>query len=52
MNKAILKSKKIKSEAFREYSHLQGYVTSQSVLVIKRFSHILTIISAKTSKNW
>ena len=27
MHKTILKSKNIKSEAFREYSHLQGYVT-------------------------
>ena len=26
MNKTILKSKNIKSEAFREYSHLQGYL--------------------------
>ena len=29
MNKTILKSKNIKSEALREYSHLQGYVTSK-----------------------
>ena len=29
MNKTILKSKNIKSDAFREYSHLQGYVTSK-----------------------
>ena len=29
MNTTILKSKNIKSEAFREYSHLQGYVTSK-----------------------
>ena len=28
MNKTILKSKNIKSEAFRENSHLQDYVTS------------------------
>ena len=26
MNKTILKSKNIKGKAFREYSHLQGYV--------------------------
>ena len=30
MNKIILKSKNIKGEAFREYSHLQGYVTSKN----------------------
>ena len=29
MNKTILKSKNIKSDALREYSHLQGYVTSK-----------------------
>ena len=29
MNKTISKSKNIKSEAFREYSHLQGCVTSK-----------------------
>ena len=29
MNKTILKSKNTKSEAFREYSHLQGFVTSK-----------------------
>ena len=29
MNKTILKPKNIKSEAFREYSNLQGYVTSK-----------------------
>ena len=29
MNKTILKSKNIKSEAFREYSHLQVYVASK-----------------------
>ena len=31
MNKTILKSKNIKSEAFREYSHLQGYVASKKI---------------------
>ena len=29
MNKTILKSKNIKSEAFREFSHLQGYTHEQ-----------------------
>ena len=29
MNKTILKSKNIKSEAIHEYSRLQGYVTSK-----------------------
>ena len=29
MNKTIVKSKNIKSKAFCEYSHLQGYVTSK-----------------------
>ena len=33
MNKTILKSKNIKSEAFREYSHLQGYVTSKKIFL-------------------
>ena len=32
MNKTTLKTKNIKSEAFREYSHLQGYVTSKKFL--------------------
>ena len=32
MNKTILKSRNIKSKAFREYSHLQGYVTSKKFL--------------------
>ena len=33
MNKTILKFKNIyiKSEAFREYSHLQGYVTHEKL---------------------
>ena len=32
MNKTILKSKNIKSKDFREYSHLQGYVTSKNFI--------------------
>ena len=31
MNKTILKSKNMKSEAFREYSHLQGYVSLEDL---------------------
>ena len=37
MNKTILKSKNIKSEAFREYSHLQGYSRKASLLIFLDF---------------
>ena len=47
MNKTILKSKSIKSEAFREYSRLQGYVTSSIALIQKALYYEVTPTFAK-----